>query len=103
MIFQMRKIVVAFFLMISCFTLLAAVQAILPVEQVKAGMTGKGKTVYKGTKIEEFDVEILGVLRNDPSHGPKKSLILAKLSGGDLARSGKNRYFSGNERQPGLY
>jgi hypothetical protein len=96
MIFQIRKIIMAFFLVISCFSLLSAAQSILPVEQVKAGMTGKGKTVFKGTKIEEFDVEILGVLRNDPSHGPKKSLILAKLSGGDLEKTGVSEGMSGS-------
>ncbi len=96
MIFQIRKIIVAFFLVISCFSHLSAVQSILPVEQIKAGMTGKGKTVFKGTKIEEFDVEILGVLRNDPSHGPKKSMILAKLSGCDLEKTGVSEGMSGS-------
>lgn len=96
MIFQMRKTFVAFFLIISCFSQLSAVQSILPVEQVKAGMIGKGKTVFKGTKIEEFDVEILGVLRNDLSHGPKKSMILAKLSGGDLEKTGVSEGMSGS-------
>ncbi|MEA3421487.1 MAG: SpoIVB peptidase S55 domain-containing protein, partial [Acidobacteriota bacterium] len=47
--------------------------------QIKAGMKGKGKTVFVGDKIEEFDVEVLGVLRN---FQPKKDLILVKLTGG---------------------
>ncbi len=96
MIFQMKKILVAFFLVISCFSLLSLAQSILPVGQVKAGMTGKGKTVFKGIKIEEFDVEILGVLRNDPSNGPKKSMILAKLSGSDLEKTGVSQGMSGS-------
>ena len=42
-------------------------------------MRGTGRTVFNGNKIEDFQVEILGVLDNI---GPKESLILARLSGG---------------------
>jgi hypothetical protein len=52
-------------------------------------MKGVGKTVFQGTRIEEFDVEILGVLKN---WNAKSDLILAKLSGkpgGALARTGQ--------------
>ncbi len=61
----------------------------MPVEQLQRGMNGVGKTVFQGTRIEEFDVEILGVLRN---WNAKSDLILAKLSGkpgGALARTGQ--------------
>src|SRR5262245_5883108 len=50
---------------------------ILPLAQVKPGMKGIGKTVFIGNKIEEFNVEILGVLENI---APKQSAILARLS-----------------------
>lgn len=33
------------------------------IEEIKPGMVGYGKTVFKGTKIETFDVEVIGVLR----------------------------------------
>ena len=35
-----------------------------PVSQMHAGMTGVGHTVIEGTTIEQFDVEVLGVLPN---------------------------------------
>lgn len=33
------------------------------IEEIKPGMVGYGKTVFEGTKIETFDVEVIGVLR----------------------------------------
>ncbi len=58
---------------------------ILPLNQIKVGMKGKGRSVFEGNKIEEFDVEIIGVLKNVE---PKRSLILAKLQGGILGDTG---------------
>ena len=52
---------------------------ILPLSQVHGGMHGIGKTIFQGDRIDDFDVEILGVLENI---GPKQSLILGRLSGG---------------------
>jgi hypothetical protein len=56
-------------------------------------MHGIGKTVFSGTRIEDFQVEILGVLENI---GPKESLILARLSGGPLAETGVMQGMSGS-------
>ena len=56
--------------------------AIYPLRDVRAGQHAVGKTVFSGSKIEEFQVEILGVLENV---GPRQSIILARLSGGPLA------------------
>ena len=58
---------------------------IMPLTEIKPGMKGIGKTVYAGERIEEFQVEILGVLENIL---PKQSAILAKLSGGPLENTG---------------
>lgn len=66
---------------------------ILPFEDVKAGMKGTGKTVFDGTKVEEFQVEILGTLENI---GPKQNIILAKLSGGPLEKTGVMSGMSGS-------
>jgi hypothetical protein len=52
-----------------------------------------GRTVFNGSKIEEFQVEILGVLDNI---GPKESLILARLSGGPLEHTGVMQGMSGS-------
>jgi hypothetical protein len=48
-------------------------------------MKGIGRTVFHGTKIDSFDVEILGVLKN--SFGAKSDVILARLSGGPIDRA----------------
>lgn len=64
-----------------------------PLERVRAGMKGVGKTVFAGDRIEEFGVEILGVLENA---GPKQSLVLARLSGGPLEKTGILQGMSGS-------
>ncbi|MCL4402169.1 MAG: hypothetical protein M1436_05850, partial [Acidobacteria bacterium] len=56
-------------------------------------MRGTGKTVFAGNRIEDFQVEILGVMDNI---GPKQSLILARLSGGPLGRTGVLQGMSGS-------
>lgn len=66
----------------------AAVEAattVLPLSQVKPGMKGRGKSVFEGRTIEEFEVEILGVLENVQ---PKRNVILARLSGRGLESTG---------------
>ena len=67
--------------------------AIFPLSEIKAGMRGVGRTVFSGTKIEEFNVEILGVLENA---GPKQDIILARLSGGPLEKTGVMQGMSGS-------
>ncbi|MCI0620977.1 MAG: hypothetical protein L0387_04780 [Acidobacteria bacterium] len=57
----------------------------MPLSELKPGMKGVGRTVFEGDKVDEFQVEILGVLENI---APKQSAILAKLSGGPLERTG---------------
>ncbi len=52
-----------------------------------------GKTVFTGNRVEDFDVEILGVLEN---FGPRQSLILGKLSGGPLQHTGVMQGMSGS-------
>lgn len=63
------------------------------VEDVRRGMKGVGKTVMKGTKIESFDAEVLGVLKNS---NPGRDLILCRLSGLDLERTGVIAGMSGS-------
>jgi hypothetical protein len=65
----------------------------MSVDEVKVGMKGVGKTVFSGTRIEEFQVEILGVMKNARPHG---DLILAKVSGGPLATTGMIQGMSGS-------
>jgi hypothetical protein len=78
------------------FALAAAASAqtrFLPLKDVRAGMRGVGRTVFTGNRIDEFQVEILGVLDNI---GPKQSLILARLSGGPLEHTGVMQGMSGS-------
>lgn len=64
-----------------------------PLAALRPGLKGTGKTVFSGTRIEEFQVEILGVLENV---GPKQSLVLARLSGGPLESAGVLQGMSGS-------
>jgi hypothetical protein len=66
---------------------------ILPLDQIKPGMVGVGRTVFEGTRIEEFKVQVIGVLENI---GPKQSLILARLDGGPLEKTGVIAGMSGS-------
>ncbi len=70
-----------------------AATEIMPLSQVKAGMTGVGKSVFEGRRIEEFEVEILGVFRNVQ---PKRSVILARLKGRGLESTGVLQGMSGS-------
>jgi hypothetical protein len=72
---------------------LSAQTDILPLKDVRAGMRGVGRTVFTGDRIEEFQVEILGVLDN---YGPKESIILGRLSGGSLEQTGVMQGMSGS-------
>jgi hypothetical protein len=72
---------------------LAAAQNFFPLEDVHPGLHGIGRTVFEGDRIEEFQVEILGVLQN---LGPKQTIILARLSGGPLAETGVLQGMSGS-------
>jgi SpoIVB peptidase S55 len=72
---------------------LSAQTQFFPLKDVQPGLKGVGKTVFAGTRIDEFQVEILGVLENI---GPRQSLILARLSGGPLAETGVLQGMSGS-------
>lgn len=63
------------------------------ISDIRPGLKGVGKTVFSGTKVEDFQVEILGVLENV---GPKQSIILARLTGGPLERTGVMQGMSGS-------
>src|ERR671918_986831 len=65
-----------------------------PVDELKAGMVGIGRTVFAGDRLDEFKVHILGVLRN--VIGPRRNLILARLEGGPLAHTGVIAGMSGS-------
>ena len=68
--------------------------ALFPLEDLRPGMKGTGRTVFSGTETEEFGVEILGVLPGFP--GPRQSAIIAKLSGANVAKTGVFAGMSGS-------
>jgi hypothetical protein len=67
--------------------------AVIPFKDVRPGMKGYGKTVFSGSRVETFEVEVLGVMTNV---APKKNVILARLSGGPLAQTGVVEGMSGS-------
>src|SRR5689334_17217903 len=73
---------------------LPAATTSFPVDELKPGMVGVGKTVFQGDQLQDFKVHILGVLRN--VIGTRRNLILAKLEGGPLADTGVIAGMSGS-------
>jgi len=54
---------------------------LMPVSEVKRGMRGYGLTVFHGTTIEKFDVEVLGILKK---MNTGRDLILVRVGGGPI-------------------
>jgi len=63
------------------------------VEDIRAGMKGFGRTVIKGTKVESFQAEVLGVLKNT---SPGRDLVICRLSGLNLEKTGVIAGMSGS-------
>jgi hypothetical protein len=63
------------------------------VSEVRPGMKGYGLTVFSGTKIEKFDVEIISVIYNV---SPRSNLIMARVSGGPIDKTGVIAGMSGS-------
>lgn len=94
----MRRISIATFAIIALFVSVGARAAtpsfeFIPIEDIRPGMVGEGRTVFSGDTIESFKVTIMGVLRNV---GPNSSMILASLEGGPLAHTGVIAGMSGS-------
>src|SRR2546425_10509707 len=71
----------------------ARAQEIIPFSEIKTGMKGIGKTVFNGTKIDDFQVEVIGTLERV---APQRNLILVRLSGGPLQNTGVLSGMSGS-------
>ncbi|MCX6590513.1 MAG: hypothetical protein NTZ56_03220 [Acidobacteria bacterium] len=65
----------------------------ISIREIQPGQRGVGRTIFVGNKIEEFQVEVLGVLENI---GPRQNIILARLSGGPLDKTGVIAGMSGS-------
>src|ERR671912_1713299 len=91
---QIRTAAAALALSVATTLSLPAVSTLMPVDEIRPGMVGVGRTVFQGSELQDFKVEILGVLRN--VQGPKRDLILARLAGGPLAQTGVAQGMSGS-------
>ena len=67
---------------------------LMPLDQVRPGMKGHGMTVFQGSKPERFEVEVLGTLEGVPN--PRQSLVIARLSGPLVDRTGVFAGMSGS-------
>ena len=92
MMFPSRGAAVLAFLF-ACGAALGQNATFFPLESVQPGQKAYARTVFEGSKIEEFQVELLGVLKNI---GPKQDMILARLSGERLASAGVFAGMSGS-------
>lgn len=64
---------------------LFSAETVMGIDEIVPGMKGYGKTVFTGDRIEIFNVEVLGILRNWEA---KSNMILIRMSGGPLEKSG---------------
>lgn len=64
------------------------------ITEVKPGMKGYGVSVFSGTKLERFDVEVVSVLHNQM--GPQQDVVLIKCRGQGLEHSGSVAGMSGS-------
>ena len=66
---------------------------ILPFSEVKVGMKGEGRSVFQGNQISRFGAEVIGLMENI---APKRNLILVRLSGDPVDRTGVQEGMSGS-------
>ncbi len=91
----MKKIAIAFcLLLVSSLAAFANDPKLFPVAEIRTGMKGYGMTVFQGSKPERFEVEILGVVNGFAN--PKQDIIIAKLSGGQVDKTGVFAGMSGS-------
>jgi hypothetical protein len=53
--------------------------ALMSLTEVRPGQIGKVRTVFQGTAVEEFECEVIGILKD--SIGPHKDMIMIRLRG----------------------
>src|SRR5688572_22579838 len=67
---------------------------VIPLDELKPGQQGVVWTVFQGTEVEPFSVEVTGVLRN--ALGPGKSLIVCQLTDPRVQKMGAVAGMSGS-------
>jgi hypothetical protein len=89
-----RRLVLVLSLSLLGLTALRAATPQMSITEIRPGMVGIGRTVFDGTHVEEFKVNVLGVIEN--VIGTRRNLILARLEGGPLATTGVIAGMSGS-------
>jgi hypothetical protein len=95
---EMKKAKISVYLLITfafCLNVFAQTRAVnqsksaagqyFPLSELKEGMRGTARTVFRGSTPEEFQVEILGIVPG--AIGPKQDMIVARISGGEANRT----------------
>ncbi len=90
---MLKRFVPAVFLLATTVAAVGQSADFFPLKSVRPGLKGIGKTVFEGTRVDTFEVEILGVLEKT---GPNQNLILARLSGEKVDRYGVFAGMSGS-------
>ncbi len=85
-------------LALTLYTMCCCLSSALAVETISAdsirpGMKGYGLSVFSGYEVERFEVEVVDVMRNV---SPRRDMILGRLSGAGLERSGVIAGMSGS-------
>ncbi|HVT87630.1 MAG TPA: hypothetical protein VHD56_02155 [Tepidisphaeraceae bacterium] len=65
----------------------------MKVAEVRPGMKGYGLSVFSGSRIDRFEVEVISILRN---FNPKSDVILVRCSGANLEHTGAIAGMSGS-------
>ena len=88
----MKALALQGILLVCLFSALHAVE-FMDVSEVRPGMTGYGLSVFHGWEPVRFDAEIIDIMHNT---SPKGDIILARLSGQNLEKSGVIAGMSGS-------
>lgn len=65
-------------------SIVSGAQDFIALDEIVVGMTGYGRTVFRGTQVESFPVEVKGILQQ----GFNRNLILIKTSGAAIEKIG---------------
>lgn len=90
---QLRLLTVALCVLLSSPLCRAGDGGFVPVDDIHPGDMCVGRSVFSGTAVEEFDVEILGVVRGT---APASDLIIGRARGGVLDEAGILQGMSGS-------
>jgi hypothetical protein len=91
---KVRRVAFALSLALLWLSTPRAAAPLMSVDEIRPGMVGTGRTVFAGTRVEEFKAHILGVIEN--VIGTRRNLIIARLEGGPLAETGVIAGMSGS-------